>query len=431
MTTIEVDNSLLQDDQAETLLASALLSSAMRYELPALLERVSPDDFYDPTFAALWAGARKLSDEGKRISRRTLIAACESVPRRQHVIDSLAGMYVNEAEVPEAATSLIEKSKWRKLIGGLTTGIEHALMAESYDDALQMATDKLRVVSESAGMPLGPKRLSELADEWLEWLQAEPEDSRVFETPWPTLNEVLAGGLHSGRVYVWGGRPGAGKSLAAINVAAYVAEMGHTSLTFSLEMGDREVVSRVVAAGAEAEYGQITKREVDPYNMGKIGLYLDHRVQDAEMYIHDGMNMKIEKMYSIAKQMKASAVGLDVVIIDHIGLAKATDPRVTREQQVAHISRMGKLMAKELDVVVIFAAQLNRGPANEGVPPKISDLRESGAIEQDADVVILLHHEIVEGLRTGDITLIIGKNRTGKNDVQVLLPYRPHYAKLG
>lgn len=190
-------------------------------------------------------------------------------------------------------------------------------------------------------------------------------------------------------------------------------------------------MSRTIAASAEVNYGQITKREVDDFNMNRIGLFLDNRAAEINMYVVDDSSLKIEKIWAMAKRQKASEKGLDMIVIDHVGLVRATNSRVGREQQLAHISWMCTMMAKQLDCVVLVAAQLNRGPAQDNSKPKPSDLRESGSLEQNADVVMLLHHEEVEGFGTGEVQIVLGKNRTGVGGAIVTLPYRPNMAKFG
>ena len=106
------------------------------------------------------------------------------------------------------------------------------------------------------------------------------------------------------------------------------------------------------------------------------------------------------------------------------------DRSESRTAQLGHISWYFSQLAKELDIAIVYAAQLNRGPETENAEPKKSDLRESGALEQNADVIILYHHEKIEGLGTGEVTAILAKNRTG-TETKVNLAWRPNVARIG
>ncbi|WP_329405484.1 AAA family ATPase [Nocardia vinacea] len=280
-------------------------------------------------------------------------------------------------------------------------------------------------------MPEGPRKLSAVVEDWWRWLDAPPEQVRIFPTPWPHLNDVMAGGLHPGRVYVIAGRPGGGKTIGLLNIAQHVGELQHPTLMFSLEMPELEMVSRLMASGAEANYGRITRREVDEWDRRRLELYGTGRVGDTALWLMDQATMTVEQMRSISGQMKRSAVGLDVVCIDYLGLVSASRGKRDRREVLGHIMKEAVRMAKELSVAVVLACQLNRGPDQGNRAPVLSDLRETGDIEQDCDAALLLHHPTMDGLPTGEIELHIGKNRTGPRDVIVTLPWRPNFAKIG
>ena len=123
--------------------------------------------------------------------------------------------------------------------------------------------------------------------------------------------------------------------------------------------------------------------------------------------IVDRADITVDYVRATCRSVKRSH-GLDVVFVDYLQLLSPTDSQATRERQVAHISRSLKILSRELDCAVVTACQLNRNAANEARAPRLSDLRESGSIEQDADVVVLLHRHT-----EGDIDLIVAKNRTG------------------
>lgn len=297
----------------------------------------------------------------------------------------------------------------------------------AFDDAVAAAYAKLDALSAQKA-PTKLRRFDELVNQWWDWIDTPREKVRTIGTPWPELDDALAGGLQPGRSYLIAGRPGAGKSLGLTNVAAYAAEKGHKGALWSVEMGSMELVSRIMAAGAKAEYGQITRRQMDDFNRGRVTAYASDS-QGMPLWISDEPSVTVEQIRSQARALK-SQHGLDFVAVDYAQLLKASDSKATRERQIANISWGLKTMSRELDVAVVTACQLNRGAAKDNRAPTIAELRESGSLEQDADVVILLHHEQREGVGTGEVQMILGKNRTGPLST-LTMPWRGSQARIG
>lgn len=244
--------------------------------------------------------------------------------------------------------------------------------------------------------------LSEAFDAWRDWRDSEGHEP--IPTPWPALNKKLAGGLHPGRMYVIGARTGQGKSVLGQNILFTAALHKFPSLVVSVEMPVTEVVSRIIAAEAGIDYSSITKRDFGD-ELTKIDDFIQ-RYRSTPMYICDNPTVTIEAVGQRCRALK-NAVGLKHLFVDYAQLVSPSDRRVGRQEQVAHIARQCKLLAMELDIAVTVAAQLNRNA--EGDLPKISDLRESGELEQSADVILLLHQ--VENSPSIDVN--IAKNRTG------------------
>ncbi|MFI5776969.1 DnaB-like helicase C-terminal domain-containing protein [Nocardia sp. NPDC051570] len=282
-------------------------------------------------------------------------------------------------------------------------------------------------------MPMleGVRSYWEVLGDWWQWLHTPASERRVFSTPWEPLDDHLAGGLHPRRTYIVAGRPGAGKTLSALNIAQHVAEKHAPTLVVSLEMPDLEMASRLVAAGSQAHYGQITRRELDDNHARRVQQYMESdRPNSTNLWMLDKSSLTIEQIRSYAEQMRES-VGLGLLVIDHIGLIKPSRNGLSRREAIGHASWQCSIMAKDLDIVVLLACQLNRGTEQENRPPVISDLKESGDIEQNADVVCLLHHPKINGEPTGDVEIRLGKNRTGPSGAVVTLPWRGHVARIG
>ncbi|WP_037162698.1 DnaB-like helicase C-terminal domain-containing protein [Rhodococcoides fascians] len=405
---------LLESLGDEATLVSAILSVTLRHDHEALLASVAAEDFYDPHLGELWSAAKRIAASGRQVSKRLLLAefTAEAHPVKVRV-KALAGEPVQAKAAHAAARAVTELAKSRHLLHALHRAAENAGRANTYSEALHFASEQISGLSEAAPSKESRSFEDALAG-WWEWADAPRTDVKTIATPWAEVNEMLAGGLQPGRSYVVGGRPGEGKSIALLNFATHAAQLGHPAVIFSVEMGETEVVSRIMASGAQAEYGQITKRNIDDHNRSKLQAYTDsHRKMPLTLV--DKSDITVEYIAAICRTLKRRPEGLDVIVVDYLQLLRESDTKVARERQVAMISRALKILSRELDCSVIVACQLNRNAANQERKPALSELRESGSIEQDADVVILLHHEKTDqGEPTGTVEFVIAKNRTGR-----------------
>lgn len=295
------------------------------------------------------------------------------------------------------------------------------------DDALTYVQRELDALHGETENPTLHK-FDSILGQWWEWIETPDDKIRTIPTPWPELDDVLAGGMHPGRSYIIAARPGHGKSIALSNFASYAAQQGRKGVLFSVEMGRVEVASRIIAAGALADYGRITRRQLDDFSMGRIAKFVAES-ESMPLWISDQASLTIAEIGRQARELK-NRHGLDFVAVDYVQLVKPGDSKSARERQISEISWALKNMSKELDIVVVAACQINRGSTKEKRPPTIADLRESGSLEQDCDVAILLHHELIEGQPTGEVEMIVGKNRTGKL-CSITLPWRSYQARIG
>lgn len=382
-------------------------------------------------------------DTGQHIDANTVQAeAMNRGPAAGRVRGGYVFECLEQAAIPESVPVLAERirnlaicHKLHDIGTHLAQRAESSYMTGDKADVDEHVAYLKRAVEEIDSREVGgrkddrPRRIGDWIDEWWPWLDAPPEKVRSIMTPWPELDDILAGGLHPGRSYLFAGRPGGGKSLALTNIAAYAAEHGHPGVLFSAEMGGIEVVSRILAAGARAEYGQIARRSVDDYNRGKVAAYAKV-AHDIPLRISDKAPITITEIRSQARRLKNSREGLHFVAVDYVQLLNPVDSKLTRERQIAEISWGLKTMSKELDVAVVSACQLNRSAARDKRPPTIAELRESGALEQDSDTVILIHHKLANDRPTGEVDFIVGKNRAGKL-TEITLDFRGYQARIG
>jgi replicative DNA helicase len=228
--------------------------------------------------------------------------------------------------------------------------------------------------------------------------------------------DELTNGLHPGQMIIVAARPALGKSTLALDFARAAAiKHDMPTIFFSLEMGRSEIAMRLLSAEATVPLQHMRKGTVDNRDWTTIAATRG-RINDAPLYIDDSPNMTLVEIRAKCRRLK-QRVGLKMVIIDYLQLMTSGKRVESRQQEVSEFSRALKLLAKELQVPVIALSQLNRGPEQRADKlPALSDLRESGSIEQDADVVVLLHRESAyekDNPRAGEADLIVAKHRNG------------------
>jgi len=244
--------------------------------------------------------------------------------------------------------------------------------------------------------------------------------------------DELTNGFHPGQLIIVAARPALGKSTLALDFAR-AASIKHDmpSIFFSLEMGRSEIAMRLLAAEASVPLQSMRKGAVDARDWTTIAATRG-RINDAPLYIDDSPNMTLVEIRAKCRRLK-QRVGLKMVIIDYLQLMTSGKKVESRQQEVSEFSRALKLLAKELQVPVIALSQLNRGPEQRtDKMPAISDLRESGSLEQDADMVILLHRESAyekENPRAGEADLIVAKHRNGPTRT-VTVAFQGHFSRF-
>jgi replicative DNA helicase len=241
----------------------------------------------------------------------------------------------------------------------------------------------------------------------------------------------LTNGLHPGQMIVVAARPAMGKSTLALDFAR-AAAISHNrpAVFFSLEMGRSEIAMRLLSAEGGIFLQKLRKGDLDSRDWTTLAATRG-RINDAPLYIDDSPNMTLVEIRAKCRRLK-QRVGLSMVIIDYLQLLTSGKRVESRQQEVSEFSRALKLMAKELQVPVIALSQLNRGPEQRtDKRPMVSDLRESGSIEQDADMVILLHRDEVydKQSRPGEADLIVAKHRNGPT-ADIAVAFQGHFSRF-
>jgi replicative DNA helicase len=248
-----------------------------------------------------------------------------------------------------------------------------------------------------------------------------------------TKLDELTGGFQNGNLVVIAARPSMGKSALVTNIAENAAiQHGVGVALFSLEMSEAELAQRFIASQANIKGEELRKGRVDERRWPKI-LQACQRLSDAPLYIDDSSGTGLLEIRAKARRL-ASQQDLGLIIVDYLQLMHADERVESRVEQVSQMSRGLKLLARELDVPVIALSQLNRGvEARTDKRPILSDLRESGAIEQDSDLVMFIYRDEYynpeETEEPGIAELIIAKHRNGPID-RVKLVFRSEFPKF-
>jgi replicative DNA helicase len=244
--------------------------------------------------------------------------------------------------------------------------------------------------------------------------------------------DTLTNGLHPGQMVVIAARPAIGKSTLALDLAR-AAAIKHRLATvmFSLEMSRNEITMRLLSAEARVPLQAMRTGQLGEDDWTRLARRMSE-VVDAPLFIDDSPNMSMMEIRAKCRRLKQRH-DLRMVIVDYLQLMTSPRRVENRQQEVSEMSRSLKLLAKEVDVPVVAISQLNRGPEQRNDKrPLLSDLRESGSIEQDSDVVILLHREDAyerESPRAGEADMIIAKHRNGPTTT-VTVAFQGHYSRF-
>ena len=416
-------NTLPHNIEAErSVIGSMLLTENA---LDAMLEQLKPEDFYQDAHASIFEAIRKIRLEGGAVDVITLGNALE----RAGKLESVGGlMYLTQLMEYTPAPSNVqhygriveEHSIKRALIrvgnemirDGMNErrDVEDALNdAERriYDISMRKTEDTLTSASE-----IVPNTMNQIGE-----IVNRRGKLTGIATGFSKLDR-LTNGLQKSDLIILAARPAMGKSAFAMNIAQYAALHDDRSVAvFSLEMSKEQLMMRIMCTEASVDSQKIKDGTLDPKEMQRLG-EASIPLQNSKLFIDDSAGATVASIRSKCRRLKAQQ-GLDLVIIDYMQLMQGTGAgnrkNDNRQQEISDMTRAMKLLARELDLPIILLSQLNRGPEmRQDHRPMISDLRESGSIEQDADMVILLYRAAVYDETAGNESeAIVAKNRHG------------------
>ncbi|MDQ1631876.1 MAG: replicative helicase, partial [Frankiaceae bacterium] len=244
--------------------------------------------------------------------------------------------------------------------------------------------------------------------------------------------DALTNGLHPGQLIVLAARPGIGKSTAALDFArATSIKNGMASVVFSLEMSRIEITMRLLSAEARVHLQNMRNGRMSEDDWARLARRMGE-IASAPLFIDDSPSLNMMELRAKCRRLKQKH-DLKLVVLDYLQLMNPGKRSDSRQQEVSEMSRSLKLLAKEIGVPVVALSQLNRqAETRADKKPQLSDLRESGAIEQDADMVILLHRDDAyekESPRAGEADFIVAKHRNGPTDT-VTVAFQGHYSRF-
>lgn len=434
------ENSLHSLEIEKSILGAILIDPNIIYNIS---DRINASDFYFNFNQLIYESILKRRDKYSKINL-DLNILMENL-KEDNILDSIGGVeYLNElidssytsANIEAYIEIFKEYSKKRKLLN-----VSKEISKSIYDNK-KNSTDLLEEVQVSIsqideeGSGDDIIKLSELVAR-----DYERTDNNTIED-YPktkfTRYDSVTNGLRPATLLILAARPAMGKTAFSLNIALNVAKQNKRVLIFSLEMGEEELYNRLLAAESEIELKHIQRNRFDLNDKDTINKLLIARdnLSNLEVYIDASATPTITAIKNKSRLLQRKYKNIDLIIIDYLQLVSATSNKGSREQEISEISRGLKLLSKELNVPIIALSQLSRRvESREDKTPMLSDLRESGSIEQDADQVMFLsskeYYNNPKNLEEDNnkllssIELTLAKNRSGSTNKSLLFFDKP------
>lgn len=344
----------------------------------------------------------------------------------EEYIDSLFENIYTSQKIEIYAERLKELSTRRKLVDACqvtTTKVYNG--QEESRDIIEQLEQKMTEINNRNGIN-NVTTVQDLLTDFLDRVSQKKKISDSVTTGYADFNNLTLGGLHPSELVILAARPGMGKTALALNMALNAAKDNKKVLLLSLEMGTDQLMDRLLSMQSNVPLKNIRGKFCNDQELMKLADAVATLTNYSSISISETTNLTIYDISQMARKLKREEDGLDLLIIDYLQLIKSTSDNRTREQQVSEISRALKTLAIELKIPIIALAQLSRGVENrEGNRPKLSDIRESGSIEQDADLVLFLYRNSYykredQNYKSQITELSIDKNRNGSQGIVYL-----------
>ena len=424
-----------QNLDAEMSVLGAMLLS--KDAMADAVEVVRGNDFYKPAHEIIFDAAVQLYNSGNPVDAVTVAAELQgsgSIARvgGAEYLHTLIASVPTAASASYYATIVRDTAILRRLVdaGTRIANMGYGSDGDEVDTIVDSAQSEIFAVTERRNSE-DYLAIGDVMEHTLNEVNAaSSHDGSLLGVPtgFRELDD-LTGGLMGGQMIVVAARPAIGKSTLGLDVcrAASIGN-GTTSVIFSLEMSREEITKRMLSAESDVKLTRMTKGPMGPHDWEKLA-QTAARVSTAPLFIDDSPNMSLMEIRAKCRRLKQRE-NLGLVVVDYLQLMSSGRKVESRQQEVSEFSRALKLLAKELDVPVIAISQLNRGPEQRTEKrPMLSDMRESGAIEQDADIVILLHRDDAydPDNRPGEADFIVAKHRSGPTRT-IAVAFKKDYA---
>ncbi|TAL28604.1 MAG: replicative DNA helicase [Nitrospirae bacterium] len=408
---------------------------------PKVIESISREDFYKEAHRKIYDAMVELFEKSEPID---LITIAEELKKRNEIdavggesyLSALASQVPTAANIRYHAKIIREKALLRALIKSASE-IAGKVYEENLD-ADELVDQAERIIFNISDKRIktsfvGIKDLIKGSFETIEHLYDKKSAITGTASGFTDLDE-LTSGFQRGDLIVVGGRPSMGKTAFSLNIARHVGvEMKEPVAIFSLEMSKEQLAIRMLCSEAMVDSNSVRKGFIKKEDWSKL-TNAAGKLTESPIFIDDSSSTTVLEMRAKARRLKLEHKGLSLVVVDYLQLMRGRGGfERSREQEISEISRSLKALAKELEVPVIALSQLNRGVEQRQVKkPTLADLRESGAIEQDADVIIFLYRDEFYNRETpekGKAEIIVAKQRNGPTDT-VNLTFFPNYTRF-
>lgn len=408
-------------DAEQSVLGSMFLT---KKALQKSLEGLISEDFYLDSHQKIFEAIKTVSDEGKAVDHTTVIEELtkrnwlQQVGGIEYIVEMINSVPTT-ANIDDYINIVSEKSLLRKLIDEATSIVKESYNVKDIGDFLFTAQKKIADVSQ--GLKTAEfKAIQDVlvkTQSDLEKLATKKGDITGIPTGFYDFDKITSG-FHPNQLLIIAARPGMGKTAFALNMATNIAIQSRKSVAiFNMEMGAEQLATRMLSSVGQVEGSKLKTGNLENSDWKKINEAVS-RLSNTRLFIDDNAGQTVADIRAKCRRLKNSPQGLDIVIIDYLTLIQSAGKGNTygqnRQQEVSDISRALKTMAMELEIPVIALSQLSRGIEQRKDKPVLSDLRESGAIEQDADMVAFIHCTEEEKTKEDRLTeLVIRKHRNG------------------
>lgn len=444
-----MDNAPLQEEPRDIEAEKAVLGAAFLHKnaLADAQEYLVPEDFYRRAHQIIFKTMIQLNDDDQPIDPLTMKSALDKDNQTENVggvayLAELATAVPTAANVSYYAKIVHDKSLSRRLINTATKIINDSYADDGkIEDQLDHAEQEIMAVSENRNQT-GFQSINEVLQQSFDHvseLSKQDSDITGLSTGYRQLDEMTTG-LHPDELVIIAARPAVGKTAFVLNIAQNVAtSTDKTVAIFSLEMGAESLVNRMLCAEGNINANHLRTGQLDPDEWESL-FVATGALSKTSIYIDDTPGIKVAEIRARCRRLQKEKGNLGLIVIDYLQLIEGSNPD-NRQQEVSEISRQLKKLAKELEVPVIALSQLSRGvEQRQDKRPVLSDIRESGSIEQDADIVSFLYRDDYyehdeddaddngqqgqqqdDGSNLSEVEVIIEKNRSGPRGTVKLL----------